>query len=116
MTELKVHVGDTLQDMGQRFIDAWHRAEQGDDRAERHLSFESFEAMSHVLSAKRLELLRRIHGGGAVSIAALARSLNRDYRRVHADVRALEAAGLIEHQAGKGLSTPYDSIGAVIAL
>ena len=37
--ELQVHIGDSLDSMGQRFIDAWNRAERGDlteDTAERH--------------------------------------------------------------------------------
>ena len=27
--ELRVHIGDNLDDMGRRFVDAWHRAERG---------------------------------------------------------------------------------------
>ena len=27
--ELQVHVGETIEDMGRRFVDAWHRAERG---------------------------------------------------------------------------------------
>ena len=38
--DLQVHIGNTLDDMGRRFIDAWHRAERGElteDNAERHV-------------------------------------------------------------------------------
>ena len=27
--ELQVHIGDSLDGMGHRFVDAWHRAERG---------------------------------------------------------------------------------------
>jgi len=42
MADLKVHVGDTVEDMGRRFSDAWRRAERGEQVNERHLSFDSF--------------------------------------------------------------------------
>jgi hypothetical protein len=38
--ELQVHIGDTLDDMGRRFVDAWHRAGRGEltqENAERHV-------------------------------------------------------------------------------
>ena len=40
MVDLQVHVGDTIEDMGRRFVDAWHRAERGESVSERHLSFD----------------------------------------------------------------------------
>ena len=48
--ELQVHIGEALDDMGRRFVDAWHRAERGEltqDNAERHVGFESFETLGH---------------------------------------------------------------------
>ncbi len=41
---VQVHVGDTLETVGKRFVDAWHRAERGDltpENAELHVGFES---------------------------------------------------------------------------
>ncbi len=58
--DLQVHIGNTLDDMGRRFIDAWHRAERGElteDNAERHVGFEDFDTFSRVITPKRLELL-----------------------------------------------------------
>jgi hypothetical protein len=46
MSELKIHVHDTLDDMGARFADAWRRAERGETVQERHLSFDSFETLA----------------------------------------------------------------------
>ena len=45
---VRVHVGDALEEVGQRFADAWRRAERGDltpETAEAHVGFESFETM-----------------------------------------------------------------------
>ena len=58
--ELQVHVGGNLDTMGQRFVDAWHRAERGElteANAERHLGFETFELFARVMTPRRLELL-----------------------------------------------------------
>ena len=117
MSELKIHVHDTLDDMGARFADAWRRAERGETVQERHLSFDSFETLARTLTPRRLELLRHIHRTPAASIAALARAVGRDYKRVHEDVEALVGAGLIERKAdGAGLSAPCDAIRTTIAL
>ena len=116
-TDLKVHVGDTADDMGRRFTDAWHRAERGEQVNERHLSFDSFETLARVLTPKRLELLRYLHRTPAASINALAKAVGRDYRRVHEDVEALAEAGLVDRESGgTGLSAPYDAIETRIAL
>ncbi len=106
-----VRVGDTLETLGQRFVDAWHRAERGDlapDNAQITVGFESFETMVRVLSPKRLELLRHVHKHPAKNIRALAQALGRDYRRVHEDVEALEAAGLLDRDR-EGVRTEYDA-------
>jgi hypothetical protein len=55
------------------------------------------------------------HARPEASVAFLARTLNRDYKRVHEDVEALESAGLIQRGA-QGLHTGYDEIRARIAL
>src|SRR5690349_17459266 len=107
--ELQVRVGDGLEDMGRRFVDAWHRAERGElseRNAERHVGFENFDVFSRTMTPKRLELLRHPHRHPARSIRALAAALGRDYRRVHADVQALAAAGLLERD-DRGLHADY---------
>ena len=117
MSELKIHVHDTLEDMGARFAEAWRRAERGETVQERHLSFDSFETLARTLTPRRLDLLRHIHRTPAASIAALARAVGRDYKRVHEDVEALAGAGLVEREAdGTGLSAPYDAIRTTIVL
>lgn len=92
------------------------RAEAGEDVSEDHLTFDSFETLARLLTPKRLELLRTLHRHPAASVRALAQQLGRDYRRVHEDVGALAAAGLIDRDdRGTALSAPYDGIEARIA-
>jgi predicted transcriptional regulator len=67
------------------------------------------------MTEKRYELLRRLQRQPAVSIRALARDLGRDFKRVHEDVTALEAIGLIERE-GDLLRANYDEIHASIRL
>jgi len=110
--ELQVHIGDTLDNMGRRFVDAWHRAERGElttEDAERHVGFETFETFSRVMTRRRLELLRHVHRHPARSIRALAIALGRDYRRVHEDVEALVQAGLLDRDES-GLRADYETV------
>ncbi len=108
---VQVHVGDSLETIGQRVIEAWHRMERGEltgANAEIHVGFATWEMMVRVLSPKRLELLRHLHRNPAKSVRALAQALGRDYRRVHEDVEALEAAGLLERDKD-GVRAEYDA-------
>jgi predicted transcriptional regulator len=114
-SKVSVHVGEGPEASGQRFIHAWRRAEQGEAGAENHLSFESWELLARTLTPKRLALLRHIHRHPATSVAALARMVGRDYKRVHEDVELLTAAGLIERSEGQ-VRADYDEIRATIAL
>ena len=107
---IKINVG-TIDDMGQRFVNAWHRLERGERVRERHLTFPDLRTMLSALSPKRLELLRAVHDEPAQSVKALAQRLNRDYKRVHEDVETLAASGLLLREK-TGLSAPYDAIAA----
>jgi predicted transcriptional regulator len=102
---IRVHV-EGLEASGRRFVDAWRRAERGERFHEEHLSFESLEGLLATLSPKRIELIRLVRRRPHLSIAALARELGRDYKRVHGDVRALEMAGLLEEDE-TGLRAPF---------
>lgn len=106
--QVQVHTGETMEDVGARFVEAWHRMERGEDVNEKHVSFSTWETMVRVLSPKRLELLRHVHQHPAKNIRALSQALNRNYRRVHEDVEALEAAGLLDRDK-EGLRAEYDA-------
>jgi len=107
--------GDFEREATRRFVDAWHRAEHGKVFHERHLAFESWDALARVLTAKRMELLRYVRRHKVTSVRALAKALQRDYSNVHADVQALTAAGLIDAKDG-GLYADYDAIETKIAI
>ncbi len=111
---INLHVG-SIDDMGKRFIGAWHKLEQGAALDETHLTFLDLETMVSTLSPKRLALLRHVRQHPAKNIAALARSLGRDYKRVHEDVAALVHAGLLERDI-PGIRAPYDSVHTEISL
>ena len=111
---IKAHVG-TLDDMGKRFVSAWHRLERGERVRERHVTFPDLPAMLNALSPRRLELLRDVHREPAPSVKALAERLGRDYKRVHEDVETLTASGLLQRDDGR-VSAPYDAITAEMRL
>src|SRR5216683_5445506 len=110
MNRVKITVGgDIEKDTSRRFVQAWRRAARGKAVRERHLAFESWTALSRVLTGKRLELLHHVRHHKVASVRALAKALKRDYSNVHADVRALAAAGLLDTTDG-GLRADYDAI------
>ena len=116
MNDLKMTVGGAIEaDATRRFVDAWRRAEHGESFRERHLVFESWDALERVLTGKRMELLRYVRRHTVTSVRALAKALRRDYRNVHADVQALTAAGLLE-ATDSGIRADYDAIETKIAI
>jgi predicted transcriptional regulator len=109
MTTLQIHVGGSFADTERRVLDAIARHEAGEDVVENHLTCENWQTFARVMTANRLELLRHVHRTPPRSVLALARAVGRDYKRVHEEVEALLAAGLIERDDG-GLHADYDSI------
>ena len=97
MSDVKITVGGAMEEeASQRFVNAWHRAERGETFHERHLAFESWDALARVMTGKRMELLHYVRRHKVTSVRALAKALGRDHGNVHADVEALSAAGLLE--------------------
>jgi hypothetical protein len=59
MIDVKISVGGAIEDeAGRRFVNAWHRAERGESFRERHLSFESWNALVRVLTGQQMDLPR----------------------------------------------------------
>lgn len=114
MSTLRVHVGNA-KDMGKRFVRAFKQTQAGKRFEERHITFLSLQDMLAAITPKRLELLRELHKHGADNVMALSRALSRDYKRVHSDVAALEAAGLVVRQDGR-LTAPWETVSAEVAL
>jgi predicted transcriptional regulator len=116
MNDVKFTVGGAFEDeASRRFVDAWHRAERGEVFHERHLAFESWDVLARVLTGKRMELLHYVRRNNVSSVRSLAKALNRDYSNVHADVKALAGAGLLDATA-KGVRADYDAIETKIAI
>jgi predicted transcriptional regulator len=116
MRKVKAAAGGEIEgETSKRFVDAWHRAERGEKVHERHLAFESWEALARVLTDKRMELLHYVRRHNVTSIRSLAKALKRDYSNVHTDVQALAGAGLLEASA-KGVRADYDAIETKIAI
>jgi predicted transcriptional regulator len=67
------------------------------------------------MTGERYRLLRYVRAHPEPSVSALARALGRQYRRVHADVAALEQAGLLDRSSGR-VETNIDRITAEIRL
>jgi predicted transcriptional regulator len=116
MSNVRITVGGNIKEQTSRsFIDAWHRAERGEIFNERHLAFENWDTLARVLTGKRMELLSYVRRNKVASVRALAKALNRDYSNVHADVKALAGAGLLEATAS-GVRADYDAIETKIAI
>jgi len=116
MSDVKFTIGGKFEDEASRqFIAAWRRAEGGESFHERRLAFESWDALARVLTGKRMELLRYVRRNNVTSVRALAKALGRDYSNVHADVKALAGAGLLD-SSPKGVRADYDSIETRIAI
>lgn len=113
--DVKAIVGRDEEGVAASFLDAIGRAERGERVRERVLSFESWEGLASVMTGERYRLLRHLHAHPEPSVRALARALGRQYRRVHADVAALEGAGLVARNKGTVRATA-DAIQAEIRL
>ncbi|MEX0851943.1 MAG: transcriptional regulator [Bauldia sp.] len=116
MKEVKLHV-EGLDAFVKRTTETARRLDRGERRRGKgHISFETMEALLRLLTPNRWALLRKLRGSGSSSIRALARSLGRDYRGVHADVTVLVGAGLIERSPNGSISVPWSRITAEMAL
>jgi predicted transcriptional regulator len=116
MSNVRLTVGGNIKEQTSRsFIDAWHRAERGETFHERHLAFENWDTLARVLTGKRMELLSYVRRNNVTSVRALAKALSRDYSNVHADVKALAGAGLLE-ATSRGVRADYDAIETKIAI
>jgi predicted transcriptional regulator len=114
--DIRIVVGGSLEEDLTAFRHAWQQAAIG-VRVETDTvhAFESWAALAAVMTGERYRLLRHLHAHPEPSVSALARSLGRQFRRVHADVSALEGAGLIDRTQGV-VRTTADRITAEIRL
>lgn len=75
-----------------------------------YISFESPDLVWKVLTAKRWELLHALTGIGPVSMREAARRVGRDVKAVHADIKALLMAGILDKTEDGKIVFPYDAV------
>ncbi len=74
------------------------------------LSFASPELFFGKLTAKRWALVNALQGAGEMSVREVARTIERDVRRVHDDIQVLLELGLIEKTDTGRVFCPYFDI------
>jgi len=79
----------------------WKKALKGKAKSRGDvITVASWEVLAKILSPARLEILARVPEIAPKSIAALARSLKRDFKNVYSDVMFLSEVGLVELKEG----------------
>lgn len=105
-------IGEALD----RFEAAWNHLEEGGQLAPRRiLALPDLPALLKALTPLRWQLLESLAAEGPLSVYALAKRLQRDYKNVHTDVVQLGALGLIE-RSGARVAVPWDAVRAELRL
>ena len=113
MTERILNVGvSTLDEALQHFRKTWKNLETGKAPKIPYtgIHFASLQLLLRTLSPARMQVITTVKQNGPISIRALAKILERDYRNVHADVTFLcKEKFLIKGRDGR-YSVPWDKI------
>jgi predicted transcriptional regulator len=80
------------------------------------IGFENLVELLHTLTPKRWELIRRLRQEGPMTLYALAKRLERDYKNVRLDVKTLEEWGIIERDEAERVLVPWDEIDVRVPL
>ena len=99
---------DALGEAGERFKAVWKTGKP----AAAVFTFSTPAQLFSAISPKRWQLIERLQHTGKSSIRGLARSLDRDVKRVHDDVTALIGWGLLERTDDGMVHVPYAVIHA----
>jgi predicted transcriptional regulator len=112
MTEAIIRVRNDddalIAEAGERFKVAWKTGEP----SPAVFTFSSPAQLFSVITPKRWQLIERLQQIGKSSIRGLARSLDRDVKRVHDDVMAMIEWGLVERTEEGLVHVPYSVIHA----
>ncbi len=108
---LTIKVGTGIQSSLALAQQMMERLELGEEPATYFgVGFKDMSQMLSVFTPKRWELLATLREQGAMSIAELARVLQRDYKNVYNDVERLMEWLAIERDAQGKVFTPYAEI------
>ena len=100
-----------------RFEAAWHLASGRKPPAPLAiLSFGDLPLLAKNLTPARWELLKRLKEAGPLTIFALARLIERDYKNVHTDVSRLLELKLLEKNQEGQVSVPWQAVRAELKL
>ena len=108
---LTIKVGTSVQSSLELAQQMLERLEVGEEPAPYFgVGFKNVSQMLSVFTPKRWDLLAVLREHGAMSVAELARTLQRDYKNVHNDVERLMEWLAIERDANGKIFTPYSEI------
>ena len=111
---LRVSAQDDALD---RFEAAWHLASgRAAPAPPAVLSFANLPLLLKNLTPARWQLLERLRSKGPMSIFALAKLLERDYKNVHTDVSRLVQLNLIEKKQASLVGVAWDAVRAELKL
>jgi len=100
-----------------RFEAAWHLASGRAAPAPLSvLSFADLPLLMKTLTPARWDLLQRLAKAGPLSVYALAKLLERDYKNVHTDANQLLQLKLLEKDSKGRVSVPWASVRAELRL
>lgn len=118
MSRGRIKVGIKRErDINREFVEVWKQAERGTlKEPEVRLYFLDVATLQGVLSERRVALLKVLRRIGPSSIRNLAATTQRDYRNVYDDLQLLLKAGLVEKDARKRVTVPWDKIQTEIDL
>lgn len=91
----------------ERFAQVWETGRG--DPTPRH-SFVSWNLLHKVLAPNRMSILMAMRGAGPMSIREVARRVERDFKGVHSDIKALILSGLVDKTEDRMVIFPYDDI------
>lgn len=100
-----------MQESGRRAAEAM-RALAAGRKTEPYfgVSFDQVGQMFATFTPKRWELIALLRAAGPLSVAELARRLNRNYKNVHSDVQQLMEWMAVERDADGRVSVPWSQI------
>jgi predicted transcriptional regulator len=107
----------SVDDALDRFEAAWHLASGRKPPAPLAvLSFAGLPLLAKTLTPARWDLLRRLAKAGPLTVYALAKLLERDYKNVHTDVSRLLELKLLEKNRDGQVRVPWQAIRAELKL
>ena len=108
---LNVKVGEPLELSLARAAQTMEALERGESPTPYYgIGFSDIGQLFAVFTPRRWDLLAVLRESGPMTIAALARSLKRDYKNVHGDVEKLSEWQAIEKDEENRIFAPYSEI------